>query len=278
MRTSSLPRRVVTVSACVVAGAAAAISTASPDLPGSAVADGAGLSLSATSHSGRTTIVVRDLRGNVVRSTRVVAGAWSLPRPVRGARPEGIAWWGATMVLEAPGKPGRFLVAPVGRGPAQVVDLKRTPKLTFDAISADGLRLFLSEYARDRDVVARIRVYDIATKTLRRRPVVDKLEGDETMAGVPVARARSLDGSTTFTVYESKAHPFVHVLYTEDVISVCIDLPATGSPAAPGRWKITVDPSYASLKVVSSRLHKSFRVNLRNIAAPVQVTPTSGGK
>ena len=119
-------------------------------------------------------------------------------------------------------------------------------------------------------------MYDIPTSTLRPQPVVDKLEGGESMAGVPVARARSIDGTATFTVYESNAHPFVHVLYTEDVISLCLDLPAKGSPDAPGRWTIAIDPSYTALTITSTRLGKTFRVNLRDIGAPVLVTPANG--
>ena len=72
-----------------------------------------------------------------------------------------------------------------------------------------------------------VRAVDTATGTLRDGAVADKNEGDEAMAGWPIAQARRPDGMV-FTLYRGAEHPFIHALSSVDAWALCIDLPATG--------------------------------------------------
>ena len=196
----------------------------------------------------------------------VVSGAWALPRPVRAGAVEGLSWDGSVAVLRSLARPSRFaVVALEGDTPARIVDLSEQGRFEFDALSVSGDSLFLSEYAGAKaTVLDRIRVLDTVTGKLRQEPVVDKLEGAESMAGVPVARVYSPDGATAYTVYDAQRHPFVHVLLTGDAISLCLDLPARGNAVTPGTWKLTLDSAKGTVRAASSRLGKAFVIRVRD--------------
>jgi hypothetical protein len=244
-----------------------------------AVAGGAGLFATAgtaTNADGQTVtrVVVRDSRSGATRVVRVVRGAWALPRPVKGAAVEGLSWDGSTAVLRSLARPGRFaVVALTAKSPPHIVDLSAKGVFEFDALSVTGSSLFLSEYANAKaTLLDRIRMYDTTSGILRQQPVVDKIEGGETMAGLPVARARSGDGAVVYTVYEATRHPFVHVLLTADAISLCIDLPARGSIEKPGTWRLTVSNAEGTLRASSSRLGKAYVIRTTgSIGAIVRV-------
>lgn len=236
-----------------------------------AVAAGAALSATVnvdTSVAGLkvTRLVVRDSKSRATRATRVVRGAWGLPRPVKGAAPEGLSWDGSTAVLRSLARPTRFaIVSLTSKSPPRIVDLVARGTFEFDALSVTGNWLFLSEYAdRTARVLDRIRLYDTVSGKLRQQPVLDKLEGGETMAGIPVARDRSANGSTVYTLYEAQRHPFVHVLLTDSAISLCLDLPARGNLAAPGSWRIMLDEARGTLRAVSSRLGKAYVIRIKD--------------
>lgn len=213
-----------------------------------------------------TRLVVRDSKSRAPRAVRVIRGAWGLPRPVKGAAPEGLSWDGSTAVLRSLARPTRFAVVSLtSKSPPRIVDLAARGTFEFDALSVTGNWLFLSEYANPTArVLDRIRLYDTVSGKLRQQPVLDKLEGGETMAGVPVARDRSANGATVYTLYEAQRHPFVHVLLTDSAISLCIDLPARGSLAAPGSWRMTLDEAKGTLRAVSSRLGKAYVIRIRD--------------
>ncbi|MFN8222964.1 MAG: hypothetical protein U0R50_06890 [Gaiellales bacterium] len=267
------PRVLLASLAALAAGLiTTAIATATDQ---AAVARGAGLSVTATvstsAGSPSTRIVVRRLQGGSVVTTRVVRGAWLLPRPVRGGAPEGIAWSGSRVVLRSAGRAGRFLAVPAGRGPAVVHTIPGAARFEYDVLSPDGLRLFLAEYPPDSSLLERIRVYDLGTHVLRRQAVVDKLAGGTSMVGVPVARAVSRSGVTTYTVYEGREYPFVHVLDANAVLSICIDLPVRSDVRRPGRWVVALDERHQRLRATSLRLGKLFIVDLGNPQAAVTV-------
>jgi hypothetical protein len=69
-----------------------------------------------------------------------------------------------------------------------------------------------------------VRAYDLRTRHLFAKPIVDPSEPDEEMYGVPVTRATSPDGRWAYTLYDSREHPFVHALDTQGRTAVCIDL------------------------------------------------------
>jgi hypothetical protein len=189
-------------------------------------------------------------------------GLWQLPMPVAGGAAEGVAWDGSLAVLQAADGTSRFAVVPLqGSGGRRIADLRRQGQFAYDALSPDGATLYLTEYhdATGR-AVDQIRSYDLATMSLDAEPVVDKAEGGEAMAGVPVARVTSADGGTVYTVYEGEEHPFLHTLVTGSKISFCTDLPAAGRPDAPGAWHVALHDG--RLTAASDRLSRTFVVNV----------------
>lgn len=267
------PRTALLLLATALVGAGGVV--AAPGPVGSAVAGGADVSVTASivhTH-GRTAtrIHVRDHRSARVVSRRTVAGAWVLPRPVRGGKLEGISWDGSTLVLQSAERRGRFLVSSSSAGAASIHQIRVPGHVEYDTISVDGRRLFLSEYAPSGEV-ARIRVYDLWRRTLRAAPVGDKTSSAASMSGVPVARVAAPDGTTVFTVYDGTEYPFVHVLSTDATSSVCIGLPAIGNRRAPGRWTVAYHAKRQQLRIKSVRLGKVFLVDTRNPGARVRVS------
>jgi hypothetical protein len=270
-RRRSLLTVALTAAVLAVCASAYALTVVQPS-PAKDEAVAAGAALSATVGVGTnaaglkvTRLVARDSQTRATRTVRVIRGAWALPRPVRGAALEGLSWDGSIAVLRSVARPSRFVIVSLAsKTPPRIVDLAAKGTFEFDALSVTGNWLFLSEYADPTArVLDRIRLYDIVPGKLRQQPVLDKLEGGETMAGLPVARDRSTDGVTVYTLYEAERHPFVHVLLTDSAISLCIDLPARGNLAAPGAWSITLDEARGTLRAVSSRLGKAYVIRIR---------------
>ncbi len=112
-----------------------------------------------------------------------------------------------------------------------VVSLPR--RFAYDALSPDGLTLYLIEHMADPRHPGRyqVRAYDLGAGRLQPGFIADKRELDEPMAGYPLARAVTPDGAWVYTLYQGPEHAFVHALAAADGYSLCIDLPG----GAPGR-------------------------------------------
>jgi hypothetical protein len=97
---------------------------------------------------------------------------------------------------------------------------------SFDAISPDAATLYLTQHLRaGENPLYRVRPLDLHTGQLR-GAIVDRLEGEDEMGGVPVARASSADGRWAYTLYARRGDaPFVHALDTSRREAFCIDLP-----------------------------------------------------
>ncbi len=255
-------------------------STSRSPLPG-AIAPGADVAATATVRStggsSVTRLVVRDLKTGALRVVRTVPGAWALPRPVPGGAPEGLSWDGSTAVLRSRTSTDRFAVIKLkAQSPPRILELRASGALEYDALSRSGSKLYLSEYAdKEAETLDRIRVVDVASGRMRARAVVDK-SGSTAMAGVPVIRVVSRDGRTTYTLYEGPSHPFVHLLMTDSAISICIDLPAVGSPSRAGRWTLRLDDGGRRLRATSSRLRKQFLVDVGQQLGTVTVANLPG--
>jgi hypothetical protein len=96
---------------------------------------------------------------------------------------------------------------------------------SFDAISPDGRTIYLTQL-RGRNVLDyAIRAFDTQTGRLLPKPVVDRKEPDEQMAGAPLTRVMSRDGRFAYTLYGFGKKPFIHALDTVGRSAKCIDLP-----------------------------------------------------
>jgi hypothetical protein len=111
----------------------------------------------------------------------------------------------------------------------------------FDAVSNDGMRIYLIEYVSSS--VYRVRFYDRAAGRLDPYVVVDKSEGGEAMTGVRLSGVASPDGRWLFSVY-AREHdsPFVHALDLNSSVAFCLDLPGSGyaTSDAAMRWSLAL--------------------------------------
>jgi hypothetical protein len=176
--------------------------------------------------------VVAAIHGNGrVARTGTLRGFYAIPLVAYDGTTGGLSGDGESLALGSygprPGEPGktRFVVVNT-----KSLTVRRTFLLdgawSFDAISPNGSTLYLTEHLRaGDDPLYRVRPLDARTGRLQ-APIVDRLEDEEEMDGVPFARAASADGRWAYTLYARRgAHPFVHALDTAKREAFCIDLP-----------------------------------------------------
>jgi hypothetical protein len=186
--------------------------------PGVATADGIHY---VTFGPSKWTVVaaVRGRDGRVLRASSV-RGFYAVPLVAYNGIAGGLSGDGRSLVLSSygpiPGQSGktRFAVLDTGR-----LEVRHRIVLdgswSLDAVSRDARTLFLTEHVRaGDDPLYRIRSFDVRTSHLG-APIVDRLEGERDMGGVPVARMTSAGGRWAYTLYARRGRaPFVHALDT----------------------------------------------------------------
>lgn len=183
-----------------------------------------------TIDAGRNTIVERvDAASGAIRRSLHLAGRFGVPGAAYDGSTTGLSADGRTLVL------ARFTAAWPSRRTALVV--LDTPSLrlrdrialhgyfTVDAISPSGRWLYLIHYTSVAANHYEVRAYDLATRRLTPRPIVDPRDRTEKMEGTPIARRVSRDGRWAYTLYAGRS-PFVHMLDTARLTAVCVDLPS----------------------------------------------------
>jgi hypothetical protein len=219
---------------CGVWTPVAAANAAGPPLPSSAsgragaVAPG-GTERLLTRRVAADTVVtaVRRSDGRVLRSRRI-PGRWSVPAVTLDGGTTGLSADGGTLVLARP--TGDY---PPASTRLAVLDARRLLVrrsialqgfFTVDAISPDGRRLYVIQYAGDDVLDYRVRALDTRTGRLAARDVVDPREPDEQMGGLPMTRVMSRDGRWAYTLYGGGEETFIHALDTVGQSAACIDL------------------------------------------------------
>ncbi len=117
--------------------------------------------------------------------------------------------------------------------------------LDFDAISNDGLRLYVIEYTNPNQGLYRVRVYEVDAGQLGSYTVVDKGGSPEAMTGVRLSGVFSPDGNWLYSVYARQGGgDFVHALNLGAPYAYCLDLPGAGSSADPNdfHWSLALTP------------------------------------
>lgn len=180
----------------------------------------------------KSTIVaaVRSRDGRVLKS-KVLRGFYGVPLVAYDGTPGGLSRDGKSLVLASygpfPGTSGntRFVVLNTN-----TLTVRRAIVLhgswSFDAISPNAATLYFTEHMRaGEDPLYRVRPFD-ANRGRLHAAIVDRLEDEEEMGGVPVTRASSPDGRWAYTLYARRDdRPFVHALDTAKREAFCIDLP-----------------------------------------------------
>jgi len=177
--------------------------------------------------AGRNTVVARLKLGDAsVERSRLLRGWYGLPLvtwsgDAGGLSPDRRLLVLANQTARQPRATSRFALydARTLKGPAMIT---LRGDFTFDAISPDASRLYLTEHTSARDTLRyAVRAYDLVHRRLLSKPVVDPREPK--MRGLPYARLTSGDGAWAFTLYYGGHEPFVHALDTVHGRAFCLD-------------------------------------------------------
>jgi hypothetical protein len=183
--------------------------------------------------AGNSTVVERVRRdGGMVDAYSLIRGSFGVPSVAYDGSNTGLAADGRTLVLA--GIPTEYFPR---RTQLLVLDtkwLRTDARITLpgyfvvDAISPTGRWLYLIHYRSPSNATAyEVRAYDLATRQLLAKPVVDPRNPGEKMQGVSVTRTMSSDGRWAYTLYQRvSGAPFIHALDTATRSAFCVDLPA----------------------------------------------------
>jgi hypothetical protein len=234
--------------------------------------------------SGSNTVVSRiRVRDGTVARYRTIPGGYAVPAVAYDSSASGLSGDGRTLVLIRPRyqmglKRTHLLVLTADRflHPRSIV---LRGDFSFDAISPDGTKVFLVQYAAlsrqgfDPTKYS-VRQLDIRSGKLAAAAVVDPREPGEKMGGIPVTRALSPDGRWAYTLY-SADKPFVHALDTVGGTARCIDLDALAKRNDLFQMKLRVPRDGRRIQVIDGARPvldvdaTSFAVSKPQASAPV---------
>ena len=168
-------------------------------------------------------LIATDPATGAVLRTQNLPGAYELPAATLGGLPGGLSQDGAYLVLTSPnngGSASRFVVADTSFSKLPI-EIELSGKYTFDAISNDGIRLYLIQYVTSTDY--HVRVYNVLSRYLETSTVVDKREVGP-MQGLRISGVFSHDGTWLYSIYARKDKgPFIHALNLNSAYAWCID-------------------------------------------------------
>lgn len=282
-------RAMISAGLCALAGAATPGPAVADGVPPGVVQGGEGVSAAtgnlryvAIGAGPRTAVAaLRRDGGGVVRSI-TLPGPFGVPMVTIAGATDGLSADGRTLVLEVVRRAppiraaSRFAVLSTP-GLRLRAMLRLRGDFSFDALSPDARTLYLVEHRVAGDASRyRVRSYDMATRRLDPRVIIDPSEPEEReMAGYPIGRATRGDGSWVYTLYQRPAGTaFVHALDTRRATARCIDLPSTGRPDLSG-VRLLVD-ARGSLAVVRERAVRIALIDGRTFA--LRAAPTPGGE
>ena len=168
-------------------------------------------------------------RGGTVRKSRFLKGAFGIPLVAYDGSTGGLSRNGRRLVVYEPssGAKTRFVVL----SPRTLRVQSRftlNGNFGFDALSPDGSLMYLIQLktpATGSGLAYDVRALDVDTGRLYPGAIVDRREPEEKMAGIPMTRVGSADGSWAYTLYsKSGGGAFVHALHTTAREAFCIDL------------------------------------------------------
>jgi hypothetical protein len=188
---------------------------------------------------GGTALAQIDRRTGTVERFGDIRGLWGLPLVSWSNDVGGISADGARLILAENPRGSRPLAARTRFAIVDPVRMRVRSMLTlrgdfsFDAMSPDGRWLYLIQHTSARDITTySVRVYDFLRHRLQPGTIVDESEPDERMAGLPMQRVSTADGTWAYTLYQTpNGAYFVHALHTATRTAHCIDLPGTSSTA-----------------------------------------------
>lgn len=204
--------------------------------------------------------------GVVLRTLDLPDASYELPPATLGGLPGGLSQNGAYLVLSAPnyGQPtSRLLVvdASFNRAPVKV---ELAGNFVFDAISNDGIRLYLIQYVTSADY--HVRLYNVLSRYLETYVIADKREPG-TMQGLRISGVFSHDGTWLYSIYARKDRgPFIHALNLDGHYAWCIDFAeSTSSSFGPDdlSWSLALTPDGSLLYAANGATGEVVVINVQ---------------
>lgn len=238
----------------VVAGIAAGAASAAGPTPGftqAGVTAPNGLVRYAAVLRNGTTFVkaVRVRDGRLLRSV-TLRGELGVPMVAYDGAAGGLTRDGKLLVVESAAGPTvtRFVVLN-----ARTLKVRQAFTLRgtwgYDAISPEGRTLYLIQIIPSDAIEYLVRAYDLRLRQLVKGSIADKSEPGA-MAGFPVSRATTADGTWAYTLYSRQnTQPFIHALNTRRRVAICVDLTWQGDPNNMGNVRLTLSPDETQLVV-----------------------------
>jgi DNA-binding beta-propeller fold protein YncE len=178
--------------------------------------------------SRQTIVSVVRVRGGQVTRWRLVRGYVGVPIVGSDGTTEGVSADGRTLVLgSTPGISRTTRFAVIDTKSLKLRRIELPGSWSYDAISPDGKTLFLVEYLSTGPTPPyRVRAYDLGSRRLLTKIIVDRVAKASVMYGQAVTRATSPDGRWAYTLYaRAKSTPFVHALDTVRRQARCVFMP-----------------------------------------------------
>jgi hypothetical protein len=186
-----------------------------------------------------------------VRDSISLPGVWGLATVGRDPATAGISRDGRTLVVAGTqlGRPTSFMV--LDTDPLRLrysFTLRGT--YAFDALSPNGSRLYLIQYAGQDYGRYVVRAYDLRAHRLLPGRIADKTQKSWVMQGFPVSRTSSPGGRWVYTLYSNPGgYPFVHALDSVRGVAHCTGVPWTGSNSVPWNMRLGLQDGGRSLAV-----------------------------
>jgi WD40 repeat protein len=183
--------------------------------------------------------------GQIVRTLRL-PGSYGLPPATLGGIPGGLSQNGHWLVLQTGGVQTSSHLLLIDTTTFKVLSrIDLDGYFEFDAISNDGLSLYVIEYTNVTQGYYRVRVYEVAAGQLGSYTVIDKGGNGtpEPMTGVRLSGVFSLDGQWLYSLYARQSGgAFVHALNLTAPYAYCLDLPGAGSSSDPNdlHWSLAL--------------------------------------
>ena len=220
--------------------------------------------------TGTTLSDVDPATGALVHSMKL-PGNYQLPLVTLSGMPGGLSQNGAWIVAEsldqASARSTFLVVNTLFNSAPRRIDLPGN--FEFDAISNDGVRLFLIEYGSPGSY--RVRLYDVGAQQLNPQVVVDKSNPTDSMSGLKLSGLPSQDGGMLYSIYaRPNDMPFIHALFLSGPFAVCIDLPGKGyqSDYNALHWSIAMSRDGSHLYAANAAAGVVSDVNLAGGSAP----------
>ena len=203
--------------------------------------------------SGSLLLDLDPLSGRTSRSLTVPAG-FALPIVTASGQPGGLSQDGGWLVLEKHDASGSHLLDIRTTLAAKPVQVDLAGDFTFDAVSNDGMRIYLIQHASGGHYFVRDYVMGAG---LDPQIIFDKSDGAAAMSGVRLTGVPSNDGEWLYSVYaRENQSAFVHELNLGGSIALCVDLTGPGFAADRGamRWSLAMSPGGGRLFAVNGPL------------------------